>query len=123
MQADNRLPRYQRLRDELASNIAARRWQPGDAIPTEQELAQSFDLAVGTVRKAVDLLVAEGMLERFQGRGTFVRRASFDGSLFRFFRFQSLTGERRILQSRILKRDVIEAPSAVSAILQIAPNA
>ena len=76
MQADNRLPRYQRLRDELASKIAARRWQPGEAIPTEQELAQSFDLAVGTVRKAIDLLVAEGLLERYQGRGTFVRRAS-----------------------------------------------
>jgi len=42
MQADNRLPRYQRLRDELASKIAERRWQPGEAIPTEQQLAQSF---------------------------------------------------------------------------------
>jgi len=66
MQSDSRLPRYQRLRDELASRIAERRWQPGDAIPTEQELAQSFDLAVGTVRKAIDLLVAEGLLEALQ---------------------------------------------------------
>ena len=123
MPLDSRLPRYHQLRDELAALIATRHWRPGDAIPTEQELARSYSVAVGTVRKAVDLLVAEGMLERFQGRGTFVRRASFDGSLFRFFRFQSLTGERRIPQSRILKRDVIEAPSAVSAILQIAPNA
>ncbi|MFK4443387.1 GntR family transcriptional regulator [Caballeronia udeis] len=123
MQADNRLPRYQRLRDELASKIAARRWQPGEAIPTEQELAQSFDLAVGTVRKAIDLLVAEGLLERYQGRGTFVRRASFDGSLFRFFRFQSKSGERRIPKSQILKRSVVEAPAAVAATLQIAPGA
>src|SRR5471032_3396547 len=123
MPLDSRLPRYHQLRDELAALIATRDWRPGEAIPTEQELARSYSVAVGTVRKAVDLLVAEGMLERFQGRGTFVRRASFDGSLFRFFRFQSLTGERRIPQSRILKRDVIEAPSAVSTILQIAPNA
>src|ERR1700692_3238810 len=123
MQSDSRLPRYHRRRDELASRIAERRWQPGDAIPTEQELAQSFDLAVGPVRKAIDLRVAEGLLERFQGRGTFVRRASFDGSLFRFFRFQSLIGERRIPKTHTLTRDVIEAPSAVSTILQIAPNA
>ncbi len=123
MQIDNRLPRYQRLRDELAAQIAERRWRPGEAIPTEQELARSYDVAVGTVRKAVDVLVAEGMLERFQGRGTFVRRVSFDGSLFRFFRFQSRLGERRIPSSRILKREVLEAPSAVSSALQIAPNA
>lgn len=123
MQADDRLPRYQRLRDELAAHIGQHRWRPGEAIPTEQELARTYGVAVGTVRKAVDQLVAEGMLERFQGRGTFVRRASFDGSLFRFFRFQNRRGERRIPTSRILMREVVAAPSAVSAALQIEADA
>jgi GntR family transcriptional regulator len=123
MHADDRLPRYQRLRDELVALIAARRWRPGEAIPTEQALAKSYDVAVGTVRKAVDLLVAEGLLERFQGRGTFVRRASFDSSLFRFFRFQTKQGERRIPESRILRREIVTAPSAVAATLQIATGA
>ncbi|WP_087737797.1 GntR family transcriptional regulator [Paraburkholderia piptadeniae] len=123
MHADDRLPRYQRLRDEMVALIAARHWKPGEAIPTEQALAKSYDVAVGTVRKAVDLLVAEGLLERFQGRGTFVRRASFDSSLFRFFRFQTRQGERRIPQSRILRREVVDAPSAVAATLQISSSA
>ncbi|MEX3933735.1 GntR family transcriptional regulator [Paraburkholderia phymatum] len=123
MRADDRLPRYQRLRDEMVALIAARHWKPGEAIPTEQALAKSYDVAVGTVRKAVDLLVAEGLLERFQGRGTFVRRASFDSSLFRFFRFQTRQGERRIPESRILRREVVDAPSAVAATLQISSSA
>ncbi|WP_233859061.1 GntR family transcriptional regulator [Paraburkholderia sp. HD33-4] len=123
MHADDRLPRYQRLRDEMVALIAARHWRPGEAIPTEQALAKSYDVAVGTVRKAVDLLVAEGLLERFQGRGTFVRRASFDSSLFRFFRFQTRQGERRIPESRILRREVVDAPSAVAATLQISGSA
>ncbi|BDD92859.1 MAG: GntR family transcriptional regulator [Pandoraea sp.] len=123
MQADDRLPRYQRLRDELTAQIAQRRWRPGEAIPTEQELSRTYGVAIGTVRKAIDVLVTEGMLERFQGRGTFVRRASFDGSLFRFFRFQSRQGERRIPSSRILTREITKAPSAVSTTLQIEPNA
>ncbi|MCC8393175.1 GntR family transcriptional regulator [Paraburkholderia sp. MMS20-SJTR3] len=123
MPADDRLPRYQRLRDEMVALIAARHWRPGEAIPTEQALAKSYDVAVGTVRKAVDLLVAEGLLERFQGRGTFVRRASFDSSLFRFFRFQTRQGERRIPESRILRREVVDAPSAVAATLQISTSA
>src|SRR6516165_11607891 len=63
MHADDRLPRYQRLRDELVALIAARHWRPGEAIPTEQALAKRYEVAVGTVRKAVDLLVAEGLLE------------------------------------------------------------
>ena len=123
MRADDRVPRYQRLRDEMVALIAARHWRPGEAIPTEQALAKSYDVAVGTVRKAVDLLVAEGLLERFQGRGTFVRRASFDSSLFRFFRFQTRQGERRIPESRILRREVVDAPSAVAATLQISSSA
>ncbi|APA90168.1 GntR family transcriptional regulator (plasmid) [Paraburkholderia sprentiae WSM5005] len=123
MHSDGRLPRYQRLRDEMVALIAARHWRPGEPIPTEQALAKSYDLAVGTVRKAVDLLVAEGLLERFQGRGTFVRRANFDSSLFRFFRFQTRQGERRIPESRILRRDVVDAPSAVAATLQISDTA
>ncbi|MBC8747144.1 MULTISPECIES: GntR family transcriptional regulator [Paraburkholderia] len=123
MDVNARLPRYQRLRDEIVALIAARHWRPGEAIPTEQALANSYGLAIGTVRKAVDLLVAEGLLERFQGRGTFVRRANFDGSLFRFFRFQTRQGERRIPESRILRREVVDAPSAVAATLQISSSA
>lgn len=123
MPADLRLPRYQQLRDDLAAQIARQQWRPGDAIPTEAELAKLYNVAVGTVRKAVDVLVAEGLLERFQGRGTFVRRASFASSLFRFFRFQNARGERRVPESRILKRDVLDAPSAPAAGLQIETGA
>ncbi|ATJ88228.1 GntR family transcriptional regulator [Ralstonia solanacearum] len=123
MPADLRLPRYQQLRDDLAAQIARQQWRPGDAIPTEAELAKLYNVAVGTVRKAVDVLVAEGLLERFQGRGTFVRRASFASSLFRFFRFQNERGERRVPESRILKRDVLDAPSVPAAGLQIKTGA
>jgi GntR family transcriptional regulator len=112
---DNRIPRYHQLRDQLAARIAALEWQPHEPLPTEQELALAYDLAVGTVRKAVDLLEREGLVERFQGRGTFVRRATFERSLFRFFRFQSPRGERIVPQSRILERDVVRAPKAVVA--------
>jgi GntR family transcriptional regulator len=116
---DQRLPRYQRLRDDIAIRINRREWRPGDLIPSEADLAAQHGVAIGTVRKAIDQLVAEGVLERQQGRGTFVRRARFNSSLFRFFRFQSESGERRIPQSRILRRKVIAAPSAVASALRI----
>ena len=112
---DPRLPMYQRVRDALAAHIARREWAPGKAIPTEAELAEEHRISIGTVRKAIDLLVAEGQLERFQGKGTFVRRPSFHTSLFRFFRFQNASGERRVPESRILKRELAKLPAAAAA--------
>lgn len=119
---DERLPLYQRLHDELGERIASQQWRPGEAIPTEAELVKQFSASIGTVRKAIDMLVAEGALERFQGRGTFVRRARFDSSLFRFFRFQKESGERHVPEGRILRREVMAAPSAVAAALRLAPG-
>ena len=118
--ADLRLPLYHRLRDHLAAQIGAQDWRPGDLIPSEAELAASHGVSIGTVRKAIDCLAAEGLLERQQGRGTYVRRARFNSSLFRFFRFQSETGERKVPQARILQRSVLPAPSAAASALRLA---
>lgn len=121
--SDARLPLYQRLRDQLAEQIANNRWRPGEAIPTEAALSAEYQLSTGTVRKAVDALVSEGILERQQGRGTFIRRPQFQTSLFRFFRFQSACGERRVPQSRILSIEPVAAPSAVAQALGLPVDA
>jgi GntR family transcriptional regulator len=47
---------------------------PGTAAPSERELVQRFGVARMTVRQAMDALVAEGLLERMPGRGTFVAK-------------------------------------------------
>lgn len=109
LSSDDRLPRYQRLRDELAQQIATHQLRAGEAIPTEAVLAAQYGLSVGTVRKAIDMLVGERILERQQGRGTFIRRPEFQSSLFRFFRFQTTSGERRLPDSRVL--DVCQQPA------------
>ncbi len=122
MLADQRLPRYRRVYDDLAARIAKGEWKPGEAIATELELVETYGVAVGTLRKAIDALVAEDVLERFQGRGTFIKRASFDTSLFRFFRLENTLGERRVPESRILRQETLEAPSAVATALNLKPG-
>jgi len=120
---DTRLPLYQQLHDEMVEKISAGEWRPDQAIPTEAELTKLYGMAIGTVRKAVDVLVAEGLLERNQGRGTFVRRPSFDASLFRFFRHMTTQGSRQVPQGRVTERELSLAPAHVAAALGLADQA
>ena len=52
--------------------------EPGTSAPSERELVHHFGVARMTVRQALDALVAEGLLERIPGRGTFVARNRLD---------------------------------------------
>lgn len=120
--SDQRLPLYQRLRDEMLAKISSGDWRPGEPIPTEAELTKTYGIAIGTVRKAVDTLVNDGLLQRSQGRGTFVRRPDFNASLFRFFRQVDGAGTQQIPTSRILSRSLEQPSKTVSEALKLASN-
>ncbi|MFC0336946.1 transcriptional regulator, GntR family [Kushneria avicenniae] len=121
--SDARLPLYQRLREEIMDRIASGEWPPGEPIPTESELTRRYNIAVGTVRRAIDTLVNEGLLERSQGRGTFVRRPDFDASFFRFFRQVNAEGEASVPDSRILSASLQTPPPVASKALGLAHDA
>lgn len=114
-QADLRLPLHVRLRDDLERRIRAGEWNPETPLPAETELAESYNVSIGTMRRVVGELVADGLLCRRQGRGTFVRRADFASSMFRFFRMKGSTDA--IPAGRILSRVVTEPPPEVAQAL------
>ncbi|GAA3390447.1 GntR family transcriptional regulator [Cryptosporangium minutisporangium] len=67
-----KVPLYARIERELRARLA--RAEPGDVVPAEAALAQEFGVARMTVRAALNALEADGLIERIQGRGTFVRQ-------------------------------------------------
>src|SRR3954467_15933923 len=69
---EGRAPLYQRLQDALRRAIESQLLKPQEALPPERDLATDFRISRITVRKALDGLVAEGLLIRRQGAGTFV---------------------------------------------------
>lgn len=67
-------PLYQQLYADLRSKIQSGEWQPGDLIPAESELTREYQLSRITVRAALDQLVQDGLIDRFAGRGSFVKQ-------------------------------------------------
>lgn len=65
-------PLYRKLQEGLRNAIQRSVLRPQEALPPERDLAADFDVSRITVRKALDALVAEGLLTRRQGAGTFV---------------------------------------------------
>jgi GntR family transcriptional regulator len=76
---------YREVKRQVLDALAANEWHPGAAIPSEKRLCERFGVSVGTLRKAVDDLVAENILIRHQGRGTFVATHERNQNVFRFF--------------------------------------
>ena len=65
-------PLYQQIKTLILRGLQAGEWKPGDAIPSEFELAARYRVSQGTVRKAIDELATDNLLVRRQGKGTFV---------------------------------------------------
>ncbi|NQZ31773.1 MAG: GntR family transcriptional regulator [Oceanospirillaceae bacterium] len=86
------LPLYKQICELLHREITAGHWLPGDRLPVESELAASLSVAIGTLRKALSQLEAEGMLERRQGSGTYVKRAPTSKAVYQFFHLELLQG-------------------------------
>lgn len=69
---ESAVPLYEQLKLSLSKKIEEHVLQEGERLPSEAELCAEFDVSRITVRRAVDELVEEGVLERRQGKGTFV---------------------------------------------------
>jgi GntR family transcriptional regulator len=113
-------PLYRQVRERLLRRLAEGAWPAGAMLPSEQVLASELGVSQGTVRKALDALVAENLLVRRQGRGTFVALHDESRILFQFFRLVSETGERHFPESRVLRVGTGQANSAERARLALA---
>ncbi len=116
-------PLYRQIKDLILKSLEAGEWQPGDAIPSESELAARFNVSQGTVRKAIDEMAAENLLVRRQGKGTFVASHADPRFFFRFLRLVPDTGELMPSQSIPLECGRARAGADVARMLGLEPGA
>ncbi len=114
------IPLYRLVKARLREFISAQHLKPGDPIPPEQKLCAELNVSRGTVRMAISDLVREGVLQRHQGRGTFVASPKFERSLLHYFRFVDRdSSEALIPESRIVRARVVQPTKNVADILAI----
>ena len=115
-------PLYQQIKALLVKSLQAGEWQPGQAIPSELELAARFKVSQGTVRKAIDELAADNLLVRRQGKGTFVASHAEARTQYRFLRLTPDPGTPPTLQRRLLDCRRARPPAEVARLLQLKPG-
>ena len=86
-------PLYQQIKGLILQSLQAGEWKPGEAIPSEMDLAARFRVSQGTVRKAIDELAAENLVVRRQGKGTFVATHSEQHVQYRFLKLMPDEGD------------------------------
>lgn len=115
-------PYYAQLAEILREQIARGDLGPGDLLPAEAELGATYGLSRTVVRQALNELVAEGLVQKEKGRGSFVSRPKPADLVVQELRgFSDEMGARGFdIGTRILRQELAVAPQQVAADLGIA---
>lgn len=117
------LPLYYQLRNILLEQIESGSLVPGDTLPTERELIDRFGVSRITVRQALNSLMADGLLYRQRGLGTFVRRNRIEQELSRLTGFSEEMLTRGLVPgAEVISAEIVDADAEPAAKLSIAPG-
>jgi GntR family transcriptional regulator len=115
-------PLYREVGRKMARSIHLGEWKPGEALPAERKLSDRYGVSMGTLRKAVDDLVAKGVLIRQQGRGTFVSKHGKDRYLFAFFHILRQDGRKEYPSVQLHGFSKAKADPETAKLLGVAPG-
>ena len=118
--AASKNPLYAQVHKILLDRILAGEWKPGERLPNETVLARETGVSLGTLRHAVEMLVAENVLVRREGVGTFVSTYRTGGYWNRFQPFDTVEASERYDVRRFVLLDVVPAPAGAQAAMGLA---
>lgn len=116
-------PLYAEVKARVLKSLMAGEWAQESRVTTEAELAECYGVSTGTVRKALAELVAEKVLVRQAGRGTFVARHDRDHMLDVFYNIVDADGRKQFPASELMSFHASTAPAPGAVRLGFAPGA
>ncbi len=117
---DGEPPIYVQIQNVIRERIERGEWTPGTMLPSEREFRETYGIARMTVRQAISALVAEGLLTRVHGKGTFVIRPPLRQSLSKLTSFSEDMRDRGLVATtRLLARARQAATEEEAALLTL----
>ena len=112
-------PAYAQLAGILRQSMAAGILRPGDQLPSEAQLVERYQVSPMTVRRAINILVDQGVVVAEQGRGTFVKPVAMGAATFQLGQFQNLFSASEHTTVNLLETRIISADERVARKLAI----
>lgn len=116
---DSAVPKHVQLRSLLA-DLSATELAPDVAIPSERELMERYAVSRATVRRAIESLIAEGVLRRVQGKGTFVARPRVESHLHLASFTQDMRRRGKTPSTRVVRVESDVPPAEVTRFFGLA---
>ena len=118
---EHNVPLYYQLESLIRRCISSGLLKPGDMLPSEMELCQTFSISRSTVRQAIGRLEEEGLVQRHQGKGSFVAEPKLHRRTENIYSFTAEATAMGLKPgSRLLSFEVITPGEAVRQLLELA---
>ncbi len=103
-------PAYVQLANILRRQISEGAFRPGDQLPSEAQLCYKYEISPMTVRRSINLLADQGVVNAIQGKGTFVRPLELSTAIFSLHELQELFSDSssssiKLLDARMVLAD------------------
>ena len=117
------VPLYVQLRDRIEDKIRSGELQPGERLQPEGELAKTHGVSIITVRKAVSELAEKGLVEKKQGKGTFVCKQKFTKDMKKLQSFSEMCTRLGMKPGgRMMENKLIPADEKIRTLLKLEPG-
>ena len=117
------IPLYYTIAEDLRRDIREGKYNDGDQVPSEFELAERYKVSRGTVRQAIGLLLQEGLLVRKRGLGTFVTNRKIEQNFLKLMGFTEVMHAHELeAHAKLLRVEVLRPQQQICSLLQLAPE-
>lgn len=112
-------PAYAQIVDIIRSQVDSGRYPPGSKLPSESQLRKQFQVSSVTVRRAISVLVEQGVVDTTQGKGTFVKAIALSNVSFHLDEIQRIFEDREHTRVKLLFARIISADRSVAERLPV----
>ena len=115
------IPVYEQIANSLRDMMYGGSLQDGDRLDSEQKMCRNLNVSRGTVRKAIDILLKEGMVKKIHGKGTFVSNPNVEYSLNdQLMSFaESLDNQHLSYTTQVIQQELRPATAKIADMLKI----